>query len=148
MLGLRLCMASILALLVIPTLVVGCFMGPPRVTHIVDGDTVDLNNGNRVRYLCIDTPERGEPFYEEASQRNAELVLRRRVRLEHGVEDFDRYGRLLRYVFVEDVFVNAVLVEEGYARTLIFDEEEPYADSLRELEAQAKAANLGLWGLD
>jgi endonuclease YncB( thermonuclease family) len=115
------------------------------VVRVIDGDTVELADGSRVRYLCIDTPERGEPFYVEASERNRELVAGKGVRLEPGVEDVDRYGRLLRYVYVDGVFVNAELVSGGYARTLIFDEDEAQAELLRRLEAEAKAAKRGLW---
>ena len=125
-------------------------LGPDEslVVRVIDGDTVELADGSRVRYLCIDTPERGEPFYAEASERNRELVEGKGVRLEPGVEDIDKYGRLLRYVYVEGVFVNAELVSGGYARTLIFDEDEPHAELLRQLEAEAKAANRGLWALE
>ncbi len=125
-------------------------IGPDEslVVRVIDGDTVELADGSRVRYLCIDTPERGEPFYAEASERNRELVDGKGVRLEPGVEDIDKYGRLLRYVYVDDVFVNAELVSGGYARTLIFDEDEPHAELLRQLEAEAKAANRGLWALE
>ena len=125
-------------------------IGPDEslVVRVIDGDTVEMADGSRVRYLCIDTPERGEPFYAEASERNRELVDGKGVVLGPGVEDIDKYGRLLRYVYVDDVFVNAELVSGGYARTLIFDEDEPHAELLRQLEAEAEAANLGLWALE
>ena len=125
-------------------------IGPDEslVVRVIDGDTVELADGSRVRYLCIDTPERGELFYDEASERNRELVDGKGVRLELGVEDIDRYGRLLRYVYVDDIFVNAELVSGGYARTLIFDEDEPHAELLRQLEAEAKAADRGRWALE
>ena len=125
-------------------------LGPDEtlVVRVIDGDTGELADGSRVRYLCIDTPERGEPFYAEASERNRELVDGKGVKLEPGVEDIDRYGRLLRYVYVDDVFVNAELVSGGYARTLIFDEDEPHAELLRQLEAEAQAADRGLWALE
>ena len=125
-------------------------LGPDEslVVRVIDGDTVELADGSRVRYLCIDTPERGEPFYVEASERNRELVDGKGVWLEAGVDDIDRYGRLLRYVYVDGVFVNAELVSGGYARTLIFDEDEAHAELLRRLEAEAKAAKRGLWALE
>ncbi len=125
-------------------------LGPDEslVVRVIDGDTVELADGSRVRYLCIDTPERGEPFYIEASERNRELVDGKGVWLEAGVEDIDRYGRLLRYVHVDGVFVNAELVSGGYARTLIFDEDETHAELLRQLETEAKAAKRGLWALE
>ena len=115
------------------------------VTRVIDGDTVELADGSRVRYLCMDTPERGAPFYAEAKERNSELVDGKVVRLEPGVRDVDKYGRLLRYLYVGDVFVNAELVRGGFARTLIFDEEEVHAGVLRRLEDEAARAGRGLW---
>jgi endonuclease YncB( thermonuclease family) len=144
----------VLAVLAAGYLLIGRYvppaLGPDEslVVRVIDGDTVELADGSRVRYLCIDTPERGEPFYVEATERNRELVEGKGVRLEPGVEDIDRYGRLLRYVYVDGVFVNAELVSGGYARTLIFDEDEAQAELLRRLEAEAKAAKRGLWAIE
>ena len=115
------------------------------VVRVIDGDTVELGDGSRVRYLCIDTPERGEAFYSEATERNSKLVYGKVVRLETGVEDVDKYGRLLRYVYVGEVFVNAELVKGGFAEAFIFDEEEVHADYLRQLESEARRAGRGQW---
>ncbi len=97
-----------------------------RVINLVDGDAIDvLINGQeyRVRYIGIDTPEkvhptRGEePYGREASGRNQELVLGETVYLKKDVSETDRYGRLLRYVWLNDeTLVNAVLVAEGHAQ--------------------------------
>ncbi len=129
--------------------------GPPTrvpagtlVDRVIDGDTIDMADGSRVRYLCIDTPERGEPLYQEATDFNRDLVGGRAVEFELGLRDLDQYGRLLRYVYVDDVFVNAELVSAGLARTLIFDDNEKYAALLRRLEAEAQAADRGLWALE
>jgi endonuclease YncB( thermonuclease family) len=70
------------------------------VTHVVDGDTIDLGNGQTVRLVGIDTPERGECGYDQATANMERLVLGKRVRLTTSDEDTDRYGRLLRYVDV------------------------------------------------
>ncbi|MFW6056115.1 MAG: thermonuclease family protein [Chloroflexota bacterium] len=118
------------------------------VERVIDGDTIDMADGSRVRYLCIDTPERGEQFYQEATDFNRDLVDGRAVELERGLRDVDQYGRLLRYVHVGDVFVNAELVSAGLARTLIFDDNEKHAALLRRLEAEAQAADRGLWALE
>lgn len=118
------------------------------VATVVDGDTVDMADGSRVRYLCIDTPERGEPFYEEATEYNRDLVGGRAVVLERGLRDLDQYGRLLRYVHAGDVFVNAELVRSGLARTLVYNENEKYVELLRKLEAEAQSAGAGIWSLE
>ena len=117
------------------------------VIRVIDGDTVELLDGRRVRYLGIDTPEIGERYYEEASDKNRELVGGKTVELQRGNRDEDVYGRLLRYVYIENVFVNAELVTEGYARAYIFDHEERYSRVLLQLEEYAKLSKQGIWGL-
>ncbi len=92
--------------------------GTALVTNIVDGDTIDVRlNGQevRVRYIGVDTPERGEACYAEATSYNRRLVSNKTVRLVKDVSETDRYGRLLRYVWVGDTFVNLALVQAGYA---------------------------------
>jgi len=117
------------------------------VTRVIDGDTVELLDGRRVRYLGIDTPEIDEPFYAEASARNRELVEGKIVELQSGKTDKDMYDRLLRYVYADGVFVNAELVAEGYAKAYIFDPSERYSQVLVQLEQYAKMKERGLWGV-
>ncbi len=115
------------------------------VARVIDGDTIELADGSRVRYLGIDTPELGEPYSAEASARNRELVGGKVVELQSGKRDCDEYGRLLRYVYVDGVFVNAELVSQGYARAYIFDPDERYSQVLVQLEQYAKMRKRGLW---
>ena len=116
------------------------------VVRVIDGDTIQLQDGSRVRYLGIDTPETDEPFYAEASARNRDLVEGKIVELQSGKTDKDIYDRLLRYVYVDGVFVNAELVAEGYAKAYIFDPGERYSQVLVQLEQYAKLKKRGLWG--
>jgi endonuclease YncB( thermonuclease family) len=119
-----------------------------RVTHVVDGDTIDVEIDSqtyRVRYIGMDTPERGMPYYAEATQANANLVAGRQVRLEKDVSETDRYGRLLRYVYVGDTMVNAELVRQGYAQAATFPPDVKYQARFRALQREAQAAGLGLW---
>ena len=118
------------------------------VVRVIDGDTVELADGRRVRYLGIDTPETGEDYSSEASTRNKELVEGKVVELQRGKRDQDEYGRLLRYVYVNGVFVNAELVAQGYAKAYIFDPDERYSQVLVQLEQYAKTRERGLWGND
>ena len=90
------------------------------MASVIDGDTIALENGETVRYLGVDTPETVNPtkpvqcYGPEASEANRQLVGGKRVRLER-CPDRDQYGRLLRYVYVDGVFVEAELVRGGYA---------------------------------
>jgi len=122
------------------------------VTRVVDGDTIVLSNGERVRYIGIDTPETKHPkkpvqyFGREASAYNKSLVEHKMVRLEFDVDKRDKYGRLLAYVYVGDTFVNAKLVEEGYAQVYTFPPNVKYADLFLKLQREARENNRGLWG--
>jgi len=116
------------------------------VVNVIDGDTIELQDGSRVRYLGIDTPETGEPYYSEATARNKELVEGKVVYLQKGKRDRDEYDRLLRYVYIDGVFVNAELVAQGFATAYIFDTDEWYSQTLVRLEQYAKMKKRGLWG--
>jgi endonuclease YncB( thermonuclease family) len=114
------------------------------VTSVIDGDTVELEDGRRVRYLGIDTPELEEYCAVEATARNIELVEGKIVELQIGKRDKDEYGRLLRYVYVDGIFVNAELVAQGYATAYIFNPDERYSQVLVQLEQYAKLRQRGL----
>jgi len=117
-----------------------------KVLRVVDGDTVDIEvNGERqrVRYIGINTPERNEPCYEQATQANIDLVLGKTVRLVKDKSDTDRYGRLLRYLFVDDIFVNKVLVEQGHAEAVLYKPDDQYYNQFSDLEEVAAEAGLG-----
>ena len=114
------------------------------VIGIVDGDTVDVDidgQTHRIRYIGVDTPERGQPGYFEATEANAALVSGKKVTLERDVSDSDRYGRLLRYVYLGDVMVNATLVEKGYAVPMNIPPDVKYADMFRELDSEETDAD-------
>ena len=95
----------------------------PRVVNIVDGDTIDVEiegKTYRVRYIGMDTPERGRPFFSEATEANRKLVEGKTVVVEKDVSDTDRYGRLLLYVYLEDVDPEerVTYITEGQLRAL------------------------------
>ena len=120
----------------------------PTVTKIVDGDTLDVDrNGEtvRIRLLNIDTPERGECLYQEATDRLTELAPPgTRVRLEHDQEREDRYGRELAAVFAGDVFVNEQLAADGLARAVAYGPNHAYTTRMEAAQARARAAHLGI----
>lgn len=98
-----------------------------------------------LRYIGVDSPEYNEPYYQAAKALNKSLVYGKRVRLEFDQERVDKYKRLLAYVYVGDVFVNAELVRRGYARTYTIGRNIRYRNLFRQLEKQAKQKRLGIW---
>lgn len=125
-----------------------------RVQRIVDGDTIKLDNGERVRYIGVDTPElaRGgrsaEPFAREAVECNRALLGNGPVKLEFDAERHDRYGRTLAYVYAgpdHGVMVNRELVRRGCAETMSIAPNTRHAHEFRALEQDARAARRGLW---
>lgn len=117
-----------------------------RVARVIDGDTVELTSGERVRYIGLDTPEMGENpecGAREATDLNRRLVEGNRVKLLTGPEDADSFGRLLRYVFVDGIFINAELVRTGHAIPRIYHPEEPFGRLFAQLGQDAKAAERG-----
>lgn len=132
-----------------------------EVVRVVDGDTVIVRldgREERLRYIGIDAPESVTPdqpvdcFGTEASDENRRLVAGQTVFLEADREDRDRFGRLLRYVYVEGpggdlLMVNRLLVEHGFVEAGSFPPNDRYRDDLFEAERLAQADSLGLWGV-
>lgn len=129
-----------------------------KVTRVVDGDTVEVTmpNGQTedVRLIGVDTPEtvhptKGEqPYGREASNFTKEHLAGQTVFLETDVEERDRYGRLLAYVYLPNgVMYNAVLVDEGYAQMATFPPNVRYVEVFKALQTAAREGNRGLWGL-
>jgi micrococcal nuclease len=124
-----------------------------RVKEVVDGDTIVLEDDTKVRYIGLNTPERGRPFYEEATEANGKLVEDQKVRLEFDTVEIDRYGRMLAYVFVEDstgspqgeTFVNLELLRQGYANVFTVPPNVKHEELFREAEREAREAGRGLW---
>ncbi len=128
-----------------------CGPGSAVVARAIDGDTVELETGERVRYLMIDTPEitngKHDCYGAEARDFNAGLVEGREISLSYDVECEDDYGRLLAYVEIGDREVNALMVERGFACVLrIPPNGEQRADEFDDLEYEAKTGMVGLWG--
>lgn len=123
------------------------------VTKVVDGDTIQIEGDKTVRYIGIDTPETVDPrrpsmcFGKEASMKNKELVEGKYVRLEKDVSETDKYGRLLRYVYVGDIFVNDYLVRQGFAHAYTYPPDVLYQQQFVEAQREAVANNRGLWNL-
>ena len=127
------------------------------VKKVSDGDTFCIDNGTekgeKVRMTGIDTPESHKSerkdvqyFGKEAEEYSRKLLLGKKVRLETDVTPKDKYGRTLAYVYLEDgTFVNAHLIENGYAKAFTFPPNVKYADEFLQLEREARSQNKGLW---
>ena len=121
------------------------------VTRVIDGDTIEIEGGKRVRYIGIDTPETVDPrkpvqcFGKEASSRNKKLVEGKKVYLEKDISETDKYGRLLRYIWIDNVLVNELLVREGYAYSSSYPPDIKYQENFDEAQRLAKKENKGLW---
>jgi len=100
------------------------------VSKVIDGDTVVLQNGESVRLLGIDADEFGEICFTEAHERLRELVLGREVVLESSERDRDKYGRLLRYIFVGEENISVRLVEEGLVEVLLLPDNKKYREEI------------------
>ncbi|MBI5220868.1 MAG: thermonuclease family protein [Candidatus Liptonbacteria bacterium] len=128
------------------------FANGVKVVRVIDGDTIEIEGGERVRYIGMDTPEVADfrqpvqCFGAEAARRNTDLVASQTVRLEKDISERDRYQRLLRYVWLGGEMVNLRLVAEGYARVATFPPDVKYQKDFAEAEQGARANQLGLWG--
>ena len=125
--------------------------GTFKVTRVVDGDTIEIEGGEKVRYIGVDTPETVDPrkpvqcFGIEASKKNKELVEGKTVRLGKDITDRDKYSRLLRYVWVDDLFVNLELVKQGFANSYSYPPDIKYQKEFLAAETEAREAQRGLW---
>jgi len=137
------------------------------VTKVIDGDTFKMSNGEKVRLLGIDTPEKFDSdkldrqtdrsgryketikkLGEASSEYVRKLVEGKKVKLvrEPGYDDKDKFGRSLRYIYLEDgMFVNAKILEDGYAN-IYYSKQISKMDEFKRLERDARENKRGLWG--
>ncbi len=127
-----------------------------QVVRVIDGDTIQVcciaRKREKVRYIGINTPEtkhptKGVEYYgQEAAEANRKLVEDKTVILKFDVEQRDRYGRLLAYVYLEDgTFVNGWLVENGYAQVMTISPNVKYQELFLRLQREAREEGRGLW---
>ena len=121
-----------------------------EVIRVVDGDTIDIeHNGKQytVRYIGIDAPETSlkEYFAAEATRRNIELVEGQTITLVKDISNTDQYARLLRYVLIDDILINELLVNEGYALSATFPPDIACAALFEDAQESARMNNKGIW---
>lgn len=126
--------------------------GMVRVARVVDGDTIELEGGTRVRFIGVNTPETVDPrrtvqcFGKEASAFTKGLLKDGVVTLKKDISDTDKYGRLLRYAYLADgTFVNLKLVAEGYAYANPYPPDIAHAKEFFTAQTEARTAGRGLW---
>jgi micrococcal nuclease len=120
------------------------------VVKVIDGDTVELSGHERLRLLGIDAPEHGEPYYDSAKIYLTQAVMGRQVRVELGSRHRDGYGRLLGYIYMDTVLVNAEILRHGFAWMYLFPDNRKDVQTLNVLFAaqrEALADTAGVWRL-
>jgi micrococcal nuclease len=121
------------------------------VARIIDGDTVELRGGDRLRLLSIDTPEKGELFYDEACAFLDSLTLGKMARIVFTGRRRDKYGRLLGYLYIDSIFVNKVILERGLGFLYFFDDTEfnrPEISQLFAAQRNALRERVGIWSIE
>lgn len=122
-----------------------------KVSRVIDGDTFILESGDRVRMIGIDTPETVHPNKQvecggsQASQFVTELLTNQEVYLETDISNTDRFGRLLRYVWIQDLMVNQILLRQGLAQVSSYPPDIKYQENFVNDQEIAREAQLGLW---
>lgn len=120
------------------------------VTRVIDGDTMELNGEEKLRLLGIDTPEHGEPFFDDAKNFLINMVLNQQVRIETGHNKRDDYGRLLGWVYIDTILINAEVLKQGLGRMYLFPDnrnEPARIDRLYTAQRAAMADQIGIWTL-
>lgn len=121
--------------------------GMEGVKEVIDGDTIVLSSGQKVRYIGIDTPEKEEPFFWEATKANQKMLKEGKITLEYDLEKKDDWGRTLAYVWVDTFLVNAELIKKGLAGVYLFSPNLKYRERFISLQKEARAKNLGIWSI-
>jgi len=126
---------------------------PPKeyflVTRVIDGDTIEIEGGERVRFICINTPETGEYIYLEAKNFVTDILLYKEVKLVKDVTDRDKYGRLLRYIYLEDgTFVNEQIVRVGYGVAYPYGPDTSLCPLIENAEREAREDEIGIWEIE
>lgn len=115
------------------------------VTHVVDGDTVDLADGTRIRLIGINTPELDQPYYDEATQFTRALLENKQVGLEFDADELDQYDRTLAYLWIGDELANYTIVRSGWANSLSIQPNVKYAVYIEQAQEKAAAEGAGIW---
>jgi len=123
-----------------------------QVVFVYDGDTIQLADKRKVRLIGLDAPEinynskQSDCFADEAKNTIIQLLNGQIVEMEKDKEDTDKYGRFLRYIYLDNVFINDFLLRQGYAHVMTIPPDTKYSQEFQEAEKEAKDGKRGLWG--
>jgi micrococcal nuclease len=123
-----------------------------KVAKVIDGDTIELSDKRKIRYIGINSFEMNDErleikcLAEKAREANRNLVENKEIEMEKDVSDTDKYGRLLRYVWIDGILVNEELVKNGWAEVSSFPPDIKYQERFRIKQIKAKLNDLGIWG--
>ncbi len=115
------------------------------VTRVIDGDTIVVEGDEKIRYIGMDTPEKNECYFKEATDANKKLVEGKTVTLQYDIGHLDRYGRTLAYIYVDNIFANEQLLLDGYAQVETVQPNVKYAKQFLKDQQTAREQNKGLW---
>ncbi|ARD49611.1 thermonuclease [Sporosarcina sp. P37] len=132
---------------------------PVELVKTIDGDTIKImyeGKEENVRYLLIDTPETNhprlgkQPYGQQAKVRNQELLQKGKLEIEFDIGDkYDKYGRLLAYIYIDGKSVQEQLLKEGLARVAyVYPPNTRHLDAFEKAEQQAKKSGIGIWTLE
>jgi micrococcal nuclease len=124
-----------------------CLASAIKISRVIDGDTFELENGEKVRMIGINAPEATDIFGEESENHLKKILSIGDISLvpDNLSKDRDRYGRLLRYVYLDTIDVNKKMIREGFAFAYLkykFEKSAEYEKS----QILAQSANFGIWG--
>lgn len=122
-----------------------------KVVRVIDGDTIEIEGKIKVRYIGVNTPELHDPkkpvecFGQAASDENKKLVEGKEIYIQKDISETDKFKRLLRYVWVGNIFVNDYLVRQGFAQVSTFPPDVKYQQQFIEAQTEARETKRGLW---
>ncbi|MFH1479170.1 MAG: thermonuclease family protein [Candidatus Omnitrophota bacterium] len=130
--------------------------GKNTVARVIDGDTIELSNGSMIRYIGVNTPEirrkAGEewvydpmPYAEKAKDFNEGKVLGRQIDIEYDIQRKDKYGRILGYVYIGNIMVNAELIKNGYSVIYSYPPNIKHLDDFLNAQEEARVNKRGIW---
>ncbi len=151
--------ASVFIVLIIFLVIIRCyeeigFDKSPQdrfiISKVIDGDTVELKGGDKLRLLGIDTPEKNQLYYDSAKALLSRNVLGKESEIKFAVRRRDKYGRLLGFLYVDSIFINQMMIDSGMANLYLFKDNDLNSEEFKKMfDAQRNVINkdIGIWSV-